>query len=112
MTGERALITVIWILWISAALIATPAVFVFATGIVTNEDNPDLLLDLLKGLAQALWFAVPAIFLARGSRVARGFAIFISLMGYGMALFAGMGMMAGGLPVYVAFVVAAFIALP
>jgi len=112
MTGERALVAVISIFWIIAALAVTPGVLLFGNAIVTNEDNPDLWPQIIRGVVSSLWFAVPAVFLARGSRVARGFAIFVSLMGLGVALFAGMGMMAGGAPGYVAFLVAAFIALP
>ena len=112
MTGERALIAVIFIFWIAAALTAMPAVGLLGYAIATNEDIPDLWPQIIQSVIQSLWFAVPAVFLARGSRIARGFAIFVSLMGWGMALFAGMGLMAGGVPWFAAFLVAALIALP
>jgi hypothetical protein len=46
---------------------------------------------------QSLWFAVPAVFLARGSRVARGFAIYLSLIGLAAALVFTIALIAAGL---------------
>jgi len=63
-----------------------PGVFLLGSAIVTNEDNPDLWPQIIRGIVSSLWFAVPAVFLARGSRVARGFAIFASLIGLAAAL--------------------------
>jgi len=103
---------VISIFWIVAGLIVTPGALLLASAIVTNEDNPNLWPQIIRGVVSSLWFAVPAVFLARGSRIARGFAIFVSLIGLGMGLFAGMGVMAVGVPGYVAYLVAAFIELP
>jgi len=67
MTGERALIAVISIFWITAALIVMPAVFLLGTAIATGEDIPDLWQQIIRQILQSLWFAVPAVFLARGS---------------------------------------------
>jgi hypothetical protein len=86
MTGERALVAVISIFWIAAALGAMPAVFLLGSAIVTGEDIPDLWQQIIRQVVQASWFAVPAIFLARGSRVARWFAIFSSLIFLGVSL--------------------------
>jgi len=79
-------------------LIAMPGVFLLGSAIVTNEDNPDLWPQIIRGIVSSLWFAVPAVFLARGSRVARGFAIFASLIGLAAALAFTVGMTAGGAP--------------
>jgi hypothetical protein len=98
MTGERSLIAVISILWIAAALIATPAVFLLGYAILTNEDIPDLWQQIIRGIVPSLWFAVPAAFLARGSRVARWFAVFASLSGLAVALAFTLGVTAGGAP--------------
>ena len=86
MTGERALIAVISIFWIAAALTVVPSVLLLGSAIVTGEDIPDLSRQIIRQVVQALWFAGPAIFLARGSRVARWFAIFSSLMCLGVSL--------------------------
>ena len=112
MTGERALIAVISILWIAAALTAVPIVGLLGYAIVTNEEIPDLWPAIIQGVVSSLWFAVPAVYLARGSRVARGFAIFLSLAGLGVSLALALGMMAGGAPAYLAILLAAFVALP
>ena len=112
MTGERALVAVISIFWIIAALAVMPGVLLLGNAIVTNEDNPDLWRQIIRGIVQSLWFAGPAVFLARGSRIAGGFAIFASLLGLGGALLYAMGTLAGDAPDYVAFLVGAFIALP
>jgi hypothetical protein len=98
MTGERALVAVISIFWITAALIAMPGVLLLGSAIVTNENIPDLWQRLIRGIVQSLWFALPAFFLARGSRVARWFAIFVSLTGLAAALFFTAGLIAGGGP--------------
>jgi hypothetical protein len=98
MTGERALVAVISIFWITAALVAMPGVLLLGSAIVTNENIPDLWLRLVRGIVQSLWFALPAFFLARGSRVARWFAIVVSLTGLAAALFFAMGLIAGGAP--------------
>src|SRR5262245_41123584 len=96
MTGERALIAVISILWIAAALTVMPGVVLLGTAIVTNEDIPDLWPEIIRDIVQSLWFAVPAVFLARGSRIARGFAIFASLCGLAASLVFAIGLTAGG----------------
>jgi hypothetical protein len=112
MTGERALVAVISIFWIIAALTVMPGVLLLGNAIVTNEDNPDLWPQIIRGVVSSLWFAVPAVFLARGSRVARGFAIFLSLGGVGVSLALAMGIIAAGAPAYLALLLAAFVALP
>jgi hypothetical protein len=63
-----------------------PGVFLLGSAVVTGEDIPDLWPRIIRGIVQASWFAVPAIFLARGSRVARWFAIFFSLISLGVSL--------------------------
>ena len=98
MTGERALRAVISILWIAAALIVMPGAFLLGTAILTNEAMPDLWLLIMRGIASSLWFAGPAVFLARGSRIARGFAIFASLMGLAAALVFAIGLIEGEAP--------------
>lgn len=100
MTGERALIAVISILWIAAALTAVPSVGLLGYAIVTNEEIPDLWQQIIRGVVSSLWFAVPAVYLARGSRIARGFAIFLSLAGLAVALIFSNGLIAGGGPAY------------
>jgi hypothetical protein len=106
MTGERALVAVISILWVTAALAVIPAVFLLGYAIVTNEDIPDLWQQIMRQVVQALWFAVPAHFLARGSRVARWFAVFSSLLGLAAALIFAIGLIEGGAPVDLASLLA------
>jgi hypothetical protein len=96
MTGERALRAVISILWITAALIVMPGVGLLGYAIITNEDIPDLWQVIIGVVFQSLWFSVPASFLARGSRIARGFAIYASLVGLVLALLFTIGMAAIG----------------
>lgn len=98
MTGERALVAVISIFWIAAALIAMPGVVLLGSAIVTGEEIPDLWPRIIRGVVQSLWFAVPALFLARGSRVARWFAIFSSVLGLAAALVFAIGLIEGGSP--------------
>ena len=97
MTGERALIAVISIFWIAAALTVMPGAFLLGSAIVTGEDIPDLWPRIIRGIVQSLWFAGPALFLERGSRVARWFAIFSSVLSLGVSLvFATMLIRYGG----------------
>jgi hypothetical protein len=96
MTGERALIAVISIFWIAAALVAIPGALQFASAIATGENYLDLWGRLIRVILQTLWFAGPAFFLARGSRVARWFAIFASLSLLAAALVFAVGLMNGG----------------
>jgi len=98
MTGERALVAVISIFWIAAALIAMPGVFLLGSAIVTGEEIPDLWPRIIRGIVQSLWFAGPALFLARGSRVARWFVIFSSVLGLAAALVFAIGLIEGGSP--------------
>jgi hypothetical protein len=96
MTGERALGAVISIFWVTAALAAMPAVFLLGYAIATNEDMPDLWQQIIRQLVQGLWFAVPAVFLARGSRVARWFAVFVSLISLAAVLIFAIALIAYG----------------
>jgi hypothetical protein len=96
MTGERALVAVISIFWIAAAFVAVPAVVRLGSGIADGEPFDDLWGRLILGIAQTLWFAGPAFFLARGSQVARWFAIFPSLSLLAAALAFAVGLMNGG----------------
>jgi hypothetical protein len=98
MTGERSLRAVISILWIAAVLIAAPALFLLGYAILTNEEIPDLWQQIIRGIVPSLWFAVPAAFLTRGSRVARWFAIFASVSGLAAAVAFAAGLTAGGAP--------------
>lgn len=112
MTGERALRAVISIFWVAAGLSAMPSVFLLGYAIVTNEDIPDLWPIIISGIVPFLWFAVLASFLARGSRIARGFAILSSLSGLLVWPGFAMGLTAGGVPGYLAFLLAAPLGLP
>jgi hypothetical protein len=96
MTGERALKAVIAIFWIAAAVVAIPGVLLFASGIANNATAYDLWGQLILVIVQTLWFAGPAFFLARGSRVARWFAVFASLSLLAAALAFAVGLMNGG----------------
>ena len=107
MTGERALVAVMSIFWIAAALIAMPGALLLGSAIVTGEDIPDLWPRIIRGIVQSLWFAGPAVFLARGSRVARGFAIFSSLLGLAAALIFAIGLIERGAPADLANLLAA-----
>ena len=106
MTGERALVAVISIFWITAALVAMPGVLLLGSAIATNEVIPDLWPRFIRSIVQASWFAGPAFFLARGSQVARWFAILNSVILLGASLFFAMGLIAGGAPEYSAYVFA------
>ena len=60
---------------------------------MANAENiPDFERRFVAGLVQPLWFAVPALFLMRGSQIARWAAVFISLMGLGVAFMFAMGL--------------------
>jgi hypothetical protein len=71
-------------------------VLLFANAISAGEPYYDLVQQLIRLIVQTLWFAGPAFFLARGSRVARWFAIFVSLTGLAAALIFAMGLIAYG----------------
>ena len=113
MTGERALRAVISIFWVLAALSTLPAAFLLGDAIVTNEVSSDLWPIIIGGgIAPFLYFSVTASYLARGSQIARGFAIFSSLSG--LLIWPGlmMGMMSGGVSAFVALLVATLLASP
>jgi hypothetical protein len=103
MTGERALNAVIAIFFIAAVLVALPIFLLMA-----NADNiPDFPRTFIAGLIQPLWFAVPAVFLMRGSQIARWVAVFISLMGLVVAFMFASGLADGGVATHWAHLFAA-----
>jgi hypothetical protein len=96
MTGERALNAVVAIFLIAAVLSALPIFLLIA-----NADTiPDFPHQFTAGLVQPLWFAVPAFFLMRGSRIARWVAVFVSLMGLAVAFMFASGLVDGGVAPY------------
>jgi hypothetical protein len=107
MTGERSLKAVIVIFWIAAALVAVPGVLELASGISAREPYYELWGQVIRVIAQTLWFAGPAFFLARGSRVARWFAIAASLITLAGTLILAMALIAYGGALFEDFLIAA-----